>query len=343
MKYQMLAVGDASENIFLELEEAAVHCSEGTNKCTICMSWADKIPVRAVHRLIGGNAANLAVGSARLGMKTAYYLELGDDDAGNKIYNILRKEGVSTGYVFKKRHVETNFSAVLNYHAERTILVYHVRRNYKLPGMDDSDFVYYTSMGEGFEAIHPALLKYLKKSGAKLGFNPGTFQMRAGVKAFKEILKRTDVILLNKEEARLFTNSDSNDFKVLLGNLLKLGAKTAVVTDGPNGSYASDGKEFYYQNIYDTPVLERTGCGDSYSTGFLAALAYGSDFREAMRWGTMNAAFVIQKVGAQPGLLRLGQMKKLLDANPEFQPKKMSELKGSRTKGYKPLLLLKGF
>ncbi len=303
------------------------------------MSWADKIPAKEVHRLIGGNAANLSVGTSRLKLKTAQYLELGDDEAGVKIFNILRDEGVSTKYIYRRKHLASNFSAVLNFHAERTILVYHVPRKYIFPKTENARWVYYTSMGPGFEKIHPALLKYLKILGAKLGINPGTYQLRAGAKAMKDILRVTDVILLNKEETQLFTNSESDDFAVLLKNLLKLGPKIAVVTDGPKGSYASDGKNFYYQNIYDTPILERTGCGDSYSTGFLAALAYGLDIKEGMRWGTMNAAFVIQKVGAQPGLLKLNAMKRLLAGNPKFQPKKFHELKGDYTKGYRPLML----
>ncbi len=343
MILDVLSIGDASENIFLELDEVSVHCEKGTSKCTMCMSFADKIPAKSVHRLIGGNAANLAVGTSRLKLKTAHYLELGDDEPGSKIFNILKSEGVSTKYIQRKKGLESNFSAVLNYQVERTILVYHVKRNYVFPAPENAKWVYYTSMGDGFEKIHPALLRYLKKSGAKLGINPGTFQLRAGIKALKEILRRTDVMLLNKEETQAFTGSTSNDFKVLLDSLLKLGPKIAVITDGPNGSYATDGKDYFYQNIYDTPIFERTGCGDSYSTGFLACLAYGGDMKEAMRWGTMNAAFVIQKTGAQPGLLTLAQMKKLLAANPKFAPRKMSGLNGNYTRGYKPLLLLKNF
>ncbi len=337
----MLSIGDASENIFMELDEVSVHCEKGTSNCTMCMKFADKIPAKSVHRLIGGNAANLAVGASRLGLKTAYYLELGKDEAGNKIYRILKDEGISTRYVQRKKNVESNFSAVLNYHVERTILVYHVKRNYRFPKMESSRWVYYTSMGHGFEKVQPALLAYLKKTGARLGFNPGTFQIRAGLNVLKPVLRNCDVMLLNKEETQALTGCESPDFKVLLDKLRGLGPKIAVVTDGPNGSYASDGKEYLYQNIYDTPILERTGCGDSYSTGFLAALSYGFGMGEAMRWGTMNAAFVIQKIGAQPGLLNLAQMKRLLAANPKFQPMRMSGLKGNYTRGYKPLLLLK--
>ena len=128
----------------------------------------------------------------------------------------------------------------------------------------------------------------------------------------------TTVFIVNTQEAQRLVGK-FNDFKKLLRLLKKEGPKITVVTDGPAGSYAFDGKNYYFQDIFDVPVIERTGCGDSYSTGFISALSSDRDIPEAMRWGTVNAAFVIQKIGAQEGLLRKRALLKLLKDNPKFQ------------------------
>ena len=103
--------------------------------------------------------------------------------------------------------------------------------------------------------------------------------------------------------------------------MYKVGPKIFVMTNGPQGSYAFDGKTMRFLEIYDTPILERTGCGDSYTSGFIAALAYGYDVSEAMRWGTMNSAFVIQEIGPQKGLLYKGKMISMLRKAKRLKPK----------------------
>ncbi len=320
MKFDIISIGDATEDVFLQLSEAKVHCNLGPGPCKLCMDWATKIPIKRVDKLIGGNSSNLALGMAKLGFKPAFYLEVGQDDQGDKIFNAMKDGGVSTKYIIRKKGVMTNYSVVLNLGPERTILIYHVKRKYKLPKFDNAEWAYYSSMGEGFQVIHKDLLAYLKKSKAQLGFNPGTHQMRSGVKVIGEFYKRSKVLLLNKEEVQLVTGKKTNNIRELLKAEKKLGPEIAVLTDGPAGSYVYDGKNFWFQDIFDVPVIERTGCGDAYSTGFMAALMYGLDIEEAMRWGTMSAAYVIQKIGPQQGQTNLATMKRMLKKNPDFHP-----------------------
>ena len=75
--------------------------------------------------------------------------------------------------------------------------------------------------------------------------------------------------------------------------------------------------------IYDVPVVERTGAGDSTSTGIIAALAYGKPMCEALRWGVFNSASVIQYIGPQKGLLKKTKMHKFLRENPKLTAKEI--------------------
>ena len=101
--------------------------------------------------------------------------------------------------------------------------------------------------------------------------------------------------------------------KELLTQLKKLGPKIVVITDGKNGSYALDEKgKMLKQDCVQCKVVEKTGAGDSYTTGFLAAILQELPIKTAMAWGTLNAASVIGQIGAQAGLLRKEEMEKKL-------------------------------
>ena len=83
-----------------------------------------------------------------------------------------------------------------------------------------------------------------------------------------------------------------------------MGARSVVITDGKNGSSAIDEKgKIYSFGVLPANVVQKTGAGDAYTSGFLAAYTQGKDIEGAMRWGAANAASVIQEIGAQKGLL----------------------------------------
>lgn len=305
--YDIISVGDATLDTFVKLVDASVLCNIDKDVCLLCLSYADKIPIERLDRTIGGNAANNAVGSSRLGLNAAFYSIVGTDDTGKKVLETVKKEGVSTEYVQVAKNQETNYSVVLNYKAERTILVYHIDRQYKLPKFKETKWLYLTSMGKNHQSLHQELVAYLRKHDTRLGFNPGTHQLKQGLEKLKPLLELTDVLFVNKEEAKRLVG-EIMDMKELLVAVHRAGPKIAVITDGEKGSYAHDGHKFWKTGITPTEVVERTGAGDAFGTAFLAALNYGKDIPEALRWGTMNSASVITKIGPQAGLLTRPQM-----------------------------------
>jgi sugar/nucleoside kinase (ribokinase family) len=78
--------------------------------------------------------------------------------------------------------------------------------------------------------------------------------------------------------------------------------------------------ENYHLHIFPHSVVERTGAGDAYASGFLAAVVTGESIPNAMRYGSVNASSVIGKIGAQEGLLKKQEMKKLLENHTDFMP-----------------------
>lgn len=308
-KFDLISIGDCTIDNLLSVPEAEVNCTLHTDRCMICFNYADKIPVETLHIKVAGNAANNAVGSARLGLKTAIYTVLGDDGAGEFIKKKLVKEKVAQNYVQYDPKLRTNTSVVINFKGERTIFVYHAKRGYKLPKLAKTEWIYYTSLGENHAKLNREVVAHVKKHGVKMGYNPGTFQLRAGVEQMKPVLAVCEIIFVNKEEAARIVGPQS-DVRHYLMALHKLGPKMVMVTDGPNGSYGFDGKNFWRMGILDTPVVERTGAGDAFATGVVAALRYKKPLGEAMCWGTMNSSSVIMKYGPQDGLLNRADIAK---------------------------------
>ena len=300
-KYDIISIGDPVIDSFLFVDDIEVKKIGKDLKAII--NWGDKLPVQKFYKSVAGNASNNAIGSSRLGLKTAYFCIAGDDAGGREIKHRMQEEGVSTEYLhFDKTH-GTNYHTVLSHEGERTIFVYHEHRHYHFPHLAKSKWVYLTSMPQGFEKTYPPLVKYLDEYKVKLGFNPGTYQLKAGIKVNKPILARTDVLSVNVEEAQRWVGDDTRDPEELCKRLRKLGPKAVALTDGRKGAYSHSEEGFFYIPEFPGPRIEATGAGDSFTTAYIAALVYGKTHAEALQWGPVNAGSVVQKIGPIDGLL----------------------------------------
>ncbi len=301
----LLTIGDATLDVFLRIHEATLSCQINKQQCLLCFNYADKIPVESVIKIPGaGNASNAAVGGARLGMRSAIVCFVGNDEVGREMLAGWKQARVATSYVRIDRRHDSNYSTVLDYHGERTILVYHQPHEYVLPSIDGADWIYYTSIGPGHERLEKQLLAHLAHYPKQpLAFNPGTHQLRRGLKALTPVIKRSSLFAVNREEADRLLEDGHRPVENMLMSFAKMGAKVVVITDGEHGSYATDGKKMWNMGIFPGKVVERTGAGDGYTTGMLYALWKGMTVPEAMRVGTANAWSVIQRVGPQAGLL----------------------------------------
>lgn len=318
MAYDLISIGDSTIDTFVPLEDAIVKVIDG--EPMLCLRYGDKIPVGSAVSLVAGNAANNAVGGARLKLKTAIYVNVGEDLNGHKIKEKLKSEDVDTRYVMMNKEFPTNHHFVLDFKGERTILIYHQPWDYKLPDLDQTKWVYFTSVSASFvkSDLLMQLTQYLERTGAKLLYNPGTFQIKLGVKKHPRLLALSELFVVNLEEAKLILGhheSEKIPVKKLLKSICDLGPKMAVITDGAEGSYGFDGEKFYQLGIFPAELVEETGSGDAYATGVLAALFHGKDLPEAMRWGAVNGAAVVEEIGPQAGLLSYDKMQERLKEN----------------------------
>ena len=310
--FDVISIGDSCQDIFLYIHEddARVFCEINKDACEIRLNYADKIPVQQKFEAVGGNAANVAVSAARLGLNTALYTHVGDDKAGKHVLAEIADAGVMSDYFMKDSHDETNYNTVISVAGERTILAYHRPRHYALPHLAAAKWIYFTSMKDGFEKTIPAVLAYCKKHNAKLCFQPGTYQLKQRGGGIESLLKATDLFFVNKEEAIRYLNVDpGTTIAGLLKGIHNLGVKIAIITDGAHGAYGSDSTGSYFMpTLEGVERKESTGAGDAFASATMSALCLHQPLPEAMRWGLMQASSVIQKVGAQAGLMNRSEI-----------------------------------
>jgi len=324
MQYDFVAIGDITTDAFIKLKDAEEHILHGTRE--LCLRFGDKVPfeemieVRAV-----GNAANAAVAAHRVGLSSALISRVGEDENGEHCLETLRAQGVADEYVEKQVGLPTNYHYVLWFGAERTILVKQAAFHYALPAFESPPrYLYLTSLGESAKDFHHDIAHYANEHPeTKLVFQPGTFQIKLGADALKDVYAASEIFFCNREEAQTILKSADTDVKKLLNGIRELGPKIVVVTDGPNGSNILDEGGSWHIPMYPDPAppVSRTGAGDATASTTVAYVAKGLPPHEALLRGVINGASVVQGVGAQTKLLSDSQIEEWYSKRPaDFKP-----------------------
>ena len=265
------------------------------NKKLISYPIGSKILIKDLRFDIGGGGTNTAVAFSRLGLKTSYIGKIGNDENGNKILNLLKKEKIK---FLGSKEGNTGYSIILDSKEHnRTILTYKgVNNNLKLNEIKKvkTKWLYYSSLlGESFKTQ----LKLAKLLNAKLAFNPSDYLIKRY--NLKSVLKLTDVLILNKEEASMLVKKGD-----LLKSLHKLGPKIICITNKNGDIVCFDGSKKYRLKPNKIKVVERTGAGDAFASTFVAGLIKNLGIERSLRLGLKNAESVIRHFGAKNKLLR---------------------------------------
>ncbi len=325
-KLDVLSIGDVVTDAFIKLLDDRAVTYENEKGKWLAMPFGTKIPFHHAEVIEGvGNAANAAVCFEKLGLESGLVSNVGADAFGRDIIQALEKKGVDSRFVHINRAKVSNYHYVLWYKEERTILINHEEYDYKWPRFRASDvprWVYFSSISKNaLDKYHDNVMDWLDDNPeVKLAFQPGTFQMEAGVDRLRRLYARSDVLVLNREEAVYVSGGNYDDIHGLFDRFHELGVKIVVITDGPAGAYASNGNDRLKMPLYPDPAppVERTGAGDAFASTFVAAIMKGNTIEGALQWAPINSMNVVQHVGAQGGLLSETELNELLKVAPEW-------------------------
>lgn len=315
-----MSIGGATYDLFVRVHHEVVQTHEGSLAFTLPLG--EKVRVKEVIETCGGGASNTAVGLARLGCAASFEGVIASDQWGQKLLANLRKEGVDTADVTIVDGEVSSFSIILSASSGERVILYepgtnaHLHKaNFDRETAVNMDWVYLNHIQEGSSMIQEDIVEILAGDPSPhFTWNPGGYQIDAGIESplNLRLLKSTDFLLLNREEALRFARADSE--KKAMDTLRQSGVQSIVITDGKNGATGTDGKRHYRCPVASLgPIVDTTGAGDAFGTGMTWALLTGKDFPTALKAGTINAASVAGAIGAEEGLLTETKMQELLD------------------------------
>lgn len=317
--YDIITIGSATKDIFLR-GIGFINCKSSRFKTGegICLSLASKNNVSEADLFNGGSAVNTAITFSQQGLKVSAIFKVGDDLFSKDILDFLKKEKIDTNFSQKDQKISTALSVILLKTAERTILDYKgAGKNInekKIPwNKIKAKWFYVGTLGGNKKLLDKILttasgseINPVRKegfsNGVKIAGNPSMADLKI-LKNNPKLLKNYDVFLLNQEEASYLTGISYQREKEIFKKLDKLVDGIVVMTKGAKGVSVSDGKNIYKAGVFPQKVYDRTGAGDAFGSGFVVGLIRTSKIEEGIRLGLANAASVVEKLGANTGIL----------------------------------------
>ncbi|MFT6834356.1 MAG: ribokinase [Francisellaceae bacterium] len=330
-----------------EMETLQVHKSNVVNSFLLLEEGA-KIEVTEQERFSGGGATNAAVSFKKQGYDVTFFGKVGKDALGERIINELNELDIDTNNVqFSNTFGTANSYVVPSLQGDRTVFAYRGANTNLLESdipesaIAQSDFVYVTSLSKNSAARLPKIVQIANNYNIPVAINPGISQLVLGSSFVKSALSGIDILILNYDEAKVFmTSLISSDesikdmmahgegspaeslldasveyqdvsfslrhfFKEVLG----LGPKIVVVTNGSEGVYVGTTESLYFHESIKCDVLNTLGAGDAFGSTFVGSIYAGLDVPVAIKHGLINSGSVISFSDAKTGLLDWNQIK----------------------------------
>lgn len=305
----ILSIGAAVQDVFLSNSDEFKPVTDKTlHEQVMQLEMGGKADVNNISFSTGGGATNAAVTFARQGLHSVFMGTIGHDPAGQAILDDLDNEGVATQHVSYSKTLNTGYSVLLLApNGERSILTYrgasthYDKRNFDMSNVE-VDWLYVSSMAGSMDVLSD-IFHHAKQKGIKVFFNPGKGELKQPSK-LKGLLDDVDVLSVNKDEAALIAEGTNSE--ELARHLLNY-VSVAIVSDGPNGVVAVDGTTVVRAGMYeDVKVIDRTGAGDAFGSGFLSQFASGKSLKDCVIFASANSTSVVTKIGAKAGILHQG-------------------------------------
>lgn len=315
--FDVICVGSSTVDVFVKTKYSELIKIMDTKKEENLLAYpvGGKILVEELDFTTGGGGTNVAVSLAKLSLKPAYLGCMGKGGNSEIVLEALKKFRVDTGLVVRKNG-DTGYSIILDsIEHDRTILAYKgLNNNLDFKDIDKkklkAKWFYFSAMlGRAFKT-QEKLAKFAKENNIKIAFNPSSYLAEKGSTFLKEILSRSELLVLNKEEAALIAGKDTIDYLAI--KLNKLGPGYVVITDGKRGAYCYHDGCLYFAKTNNIKIIETTGAGDAFASSFLAGIILKNDIPFAMKLATTNAESVVSYHGAKNKLLTLREAQNIL-------------------------------
>ena len=311
--FDVITIGSATRDVFLLSKNFKALL--GNN------SFGKKFEIEKAIFSTGGGSTNAAAAFSRQGLKTAALFKIGKDEPADYILNEIKKEKIHSLAVKDEKKGSDYSTILLDSSGERTVLVYYGASgdlNVSEIPFDKmkSKWAYIAPGDISFETIEK-IFSHFHKNKTLIAFNPSKKFIGIGLKKLKPFLDKTAVLILNLEEGAILTGINREKEKEIFEKLDRAEKGIAIMTNGKKGAIVSDGKNIYRAGIFGGKIIDRTGAGDAFGSGFVAGLIQKKiqntkydiqdTIKYAIRLGSANATSVVGKIGAKEGILTKSQ------------------------------------
>jgi sugar/nucleoside kinase (ribokinase family) len=250
----------------------------------------------------GGGAANTIKGLAKLGHACTFSGKIGQDEEGKKFSADIESYGIIP--VFSISTLPTaQVACLITPDHDRTMRAFlgagaEMNESDLTPELfKDVSLMHIEGYLMNRQGLVEKAMKLAKEAGAKISFDLSSFEIvEEYKKPMSELLSTyVDIVFANEEEALTLTGLPPESACELLKDLTDI----AVVKMASNGSVGATKIEKTYQKAFKVKVIDTTGAGDLYASGFLHGFLLGKSLEECLYDGTYLASYVIQVQGAE--------------------------------------------
>lgn len=264
----------------------------------------------------GGKGANQAVQAAKLGVPTYIVGKIGDDSMGDFLRASAEKYGVKTDYL----KTIPGYSGMSAVHALRDGELYatiYEGANGQVSKEDVDILDGFLKKGDvavfQLEIPIPVVeygIRFCKERGCTVVLNGAP-----AAKVEEEVLKLVDIFIVNEGEASFYCGVPIETVEDAVREIQAFSAKlgnTCIFTLGKMGSVVCRDGKYEVVPPHLVEAVETTGAGDSFIGGICYAHLNGMDIFEGVKFATCCSAKTVCKIGGQPAMPTLEEVKEIL-------------------------------
>ncbi len=267
--------------------------------------------------------------AARLGHSAKIIGGVGDDDFGKCLLDRLRGDGVNCDDVIVNDRISTGCAFVMYYGNGDRKFIFHIGNTpavmgeipakEKLAGAKDFHIMGCSMMADmAFGRRIVETMKIAAESGAMVSFDPNIrkelMKDPEAVDLVNEVMKRVNIFLPGVGELLSITGTDTVEAAVAKAfendNL-----KIIALKRGSHGCTIYTRDETVSEGIYDGPVLDTTGAGDSFDAAFICGIIEGRTILEAAQMATAAGGLNTAAFGPMEGKISRDNVFKLIAEN----------------------------
>ncbi|ERK30107.1 carbohydrate kinase family protein [Clostridium intestinale] len=288
----------------------------------ITADYSEDFECDSYNKFFGGSPANIAMNCKRLGINSLIASAVGDDGLGRFLTNHLKKADINTEFIQKVDYstsmvlvTKSKTSPVPIFYREAD---YHLDYNkYLEKALNNSKIVHFSCWPISKKPSRLTVEKILeeaRKNEVLICFDPNYHPMiwekgEDGIEYIKSIIGQVDIIKPSEDDAERLFGRDSHENQIK--KFLKLGVKLVIMTLGAEGVLISNGNETIKLDTLAKDIVDTTGAGDAFWSGFYSGIIKGYSIREALDLGLGVSAYKLKFTGAVVELPVLEEIKKL--------------------------------